>query len=187
MKRRRWIVLIRLVFVAVLAATPVLATVAAADTFGMGSANYLIPAGALSAGGGKMASAGYRLQGTLGQGSLGASASASYTTNAGYWQPVYAPALTLANGSALGVVLAWPSVPVDSGGYQVWWSTAPYFQPSDPGSDSALLPAAAVQWTQPDSGDANYFYIIRGINSLGQASPPSNRAGRFRFTIMRGG
>jgi hypothetical protein len=162
------------------------ASVAGARYLRMASAHYLIAAGVLSAGGGRMSSGGYQMQGTLGQSLVGRTESSSYVGNGGFWQPAYAPAVTISPGFALGIVLTWPALPADANGYQVWWSTAPYFQPSEAGASSTLLPPSSTGLIRPASSGVNYTYIVQGINSLGQVSPFSKRTGQFLFPITPG-
>jgi hypothetical protein len=162
------------------------ASVVGARHLWMGSANYLIAAGVLSAGGGRMSSAGYQMRGTLGQGLVGRTESSSFVGNSGFWQPAYAPAVTISPGYQLGIVLAWPAVPIDANGYQVWWSTAPYVQPGDAGAGSTLLPPSSTGLIRPNSSGVNYFYVMQGINGLGQVSPLSKRTGQFLFSITPG-
>jgi hypothetical protein len=161
-------------------------SVVSARSFWMGSANYLIAAEVLSAGGGRMSSLGYRMQGTLAQSLVGRTASSSFVGNGGFWQPAYAPAVTISPGDALGIALTWPAVPVDANGYQVWWSTAPYFQPGDAGTVSTLLPPSSTGLVRPASSGVNYTYIVQGINGLGQVSPLSKRTGQFLYPIIPG-
>ena len=93
------------------------------------------------------------------------------------------------------VLLSWTHRAANSGGYDVWYSTDPYFTP---GTDCAAPPAglacqhvAAPGATFPHTGAAadtahNYTYIVLGINTAGARSSGSQRAAEFSFTLVPG-
>jgi hypothetical protein len=88
------------------------------------------------------------------------------------------------------IELAWVHDAANSGGYEVWWSTDPYFTP---GSDCDSDPLCAREWDGDftHAGAAadtynNHTYLVRGVNGAGIRSVDSNRVSEFGFTIVPG-
>ena len=162
------------------------ASLASAGHLLMASAGYQLNGSAITAGSGQMGSAGYRMRGSLGLNASGHAASGSYGQDSGFWLPVYAPAVGISKGDNLGIALNWATEPADVGGYQVWWSTAPYFNPGDPGAAFIQVPPSTTGLSRPNSGGVSYYYLVQGLNGVGQPSPRSNRTGQCLFTLTPG-
>ena len=70
----------------------------------------------------------------------------------------------------------------------------PYFDPDNPGVDTTLLEtidASGFGDTASFTDDTalpavNYYYVVRGVNGLGDVSAASNPVGIFRFTLIPG-
>lgn len=106
-----------------------------------------------------------------------------------------------AAGSA--AALSWPHR-LDSASYEVWRSTAPYFDPEAAGVQVGSVDAGFRGTAGPDMaftddgtvpppavtiiGDpaTNYFWVIRSRNGDG-VSEVSNRVGEFDFSLVAGG
>ncbi len=92
-----------------------------------------------------------------------------------------------------GVRLDWEHLPENTGGYQVWRSTTPYFTPEAPGSSQvATIPAPIfgmhVAYTSAAGvGDpaVNYIYAVRGANARG-ISTVTQWSGEFDFALVPG-
>ncbi len=93
------------------------------------------------------------------------------------------------------VTLAWTQVTADvngratlTNGYDVWSSADPYFDPTEPDCDCALL-VRTTDLTYPDEGAIGdltvRFYVIQAVNPVG-ASANSNQVGKFEFLLVRG-
>lgn len=86
------------------------------------------------------------------------------------------------------VLLSWVPQPDEYDSYQMLRSADPYFQPGDPsvvvstavGSDTWLHGGAAGNVANNDC------YVVRGITSLGEESPISNKTCAFTFDIENG-
>lgn len=106
----------------------------------------------------------------------------------GQTPPPIAPAVSIRrSGADLG--LLWTYNPANAGGYDIWWSTNPYFTPGAADTYSTTVPAPTSVYTQTGVlGDVlhNYSYIVRGINADDVRSGDSNRVGEFEFTILPG-
>ena len=132
------------------------------------------------------------LNDTLGQpvvGSSGSGMPAAITQGAGYWYGVAAPALAPEvniDRTTGGAALSWTHLAANAGGHQVWWSTDPYFTPGAGGSDHAAVTAPPWTYTHTGTPGVNYYYVVLGVNAVGQPSPISNRTGRFNFTLVPG-
>jgi hypothetical protein len=89
--------------------------------------------------------------------------------------------------------LGWMHLPENTGGYQVWRSTTPYFTPEAPGSAKvADIPAPTMFMhvayiSAAGVGDAtiNYVYAVRGVNSRG-VSTVTQWSGEFDFALTPG-
>jgi hypothetical protein len=93
-----------------------------------------------------------------------------------------------------GVLLTWTHA-VTNTGYEVWRGAEPYFDPDAPLTDTVKLadvPAPAMDGVTVVYTDttalvgANYYYLVRGVNGVGQVSTASNRTGIFNFGIEPG-
>ncbi|MCX6032343.1 MAG: right-handed parallel beta-helix repeat-containing protein [Chloroflexi bacterium] len=105
---------------------------------------------------------------------------------AGAVSPAVAPVVAIRR-SVGDTILSWTLVLTDTGGYEVWWhSTNPYFAPGASGAFSTTLLSATTSYTHTGTSGVNYFYTVLGINGAGQPSAPSNRTGRFHFTLAPG-
>jgi YD repeat-containing protein len=106
-----------------------------------------------------------------------------------------APTVTFPGGVAGGnVTLSWAHDALYTG-YQVWYSTQPYFTP---GSDCNAPPAGmscafvpAPEHTFTHTGAAadvvnNYAYLVLGGAASGSRSSPSGRVGEFGFGLAPG-
>lgn|GEM_PF-4164114 len=128
----------------------------------------------------------------------GVSASADATLTMTYDAPTTpaAPVLSIAREGA-DVVLSWPPVTADIDGnpltishYEVWRSLSPYCVPGDA---ACSVPLVAEQPASPfvDAGaaldGAPYFYQVRAVSAADVVSAPSNRVGKFSFTLQPGG
>lgn len=101
-----------------------------------------------------------------------------------------APDVTISQPAGSDVLLTWQHLPANAH-YQVWRSTAPYFDPGQgEGSQVGALLAAAGGLTFEDAGAAgdpasNHFYLVLG--AWGAAvSGPSNQVAEFDFELVPG-
>jgi hypothetical protein len=86
------------------------------------------------------------------------------------------------------VVLSWKSNPVNAGGYRVWYSEKPYFQPREDGATPVDLPRGSTGWTHTGAAmDPSHHYdcLVQGKGAGGAESAPSNRTSAFSFALMR--
>jgi Zn-dependent metalloprotease len=100
--------------------------------------------------------------------------------------------LGIAAPNATTVSLNWPSA-TGATQYEVWTAeNAPYF---DVTGKTCANPApyacsvtASLTYNATDLGDAavNHSYVVRGANSCGQASAPTNHVGEFEFGLVKG-
>jgi hypothetical protein len=96
--------------------------------------------------------------------------------------------VTIARGGAnnADIVLTWDAN-LANADHEVWRSSDPYIDPANPG---AVTPVIVNDPTYTDSGAAagslNRFYVVRGVNACGQASPNSPRTGVFHFAVVSG-
>jgi hypothetical protein len=75
--------------------------------------------------------------------------------------------------------------------YEVWRSSRPYFDPSNPASGAVILATvpAPTSDTTVSHTDASvvptddYFYAVLGINYAGTPSAPSNYVGIVHFAL----
>jgi hypothetical protein len=144
------------------------------------------------AGGGAPASGGIiTLNDTLGQPVIGPAGGEGVTQGAGYWYgapavaPAVAPEVDIARTTG-GAELTWTHIAANANGYEVWWSTAPYFSPGADGSDHATVTMPPWTYTHAGAPGVTYYYVVLGVNSAGQKSPISNRTGRFNFVLAPG-
>jgi hypothetical protein len=129
------------------------------------------------------------LNDTLGQPVVGSSGSGDLTQGAGYWYGVAAPAVAPEvdiDRTTGGAKLSWTHLAANAGGYQVWWSTDPYFTPGVGGLDHAAVTAPPWTYTHTGTPGVNYYYVVLGVNAAEQPSPISNRTGRFNFPLVPG-
>ena len=96
-----------------------------------------------------------------------------------------APAPVAASLDSPNTRLDWTHLPADAGGYQVWWSSDPYFAPGT-GPNHASVPAPTATFSQAETPGVNYYYVVRGINSANAPSGNSNRTGKFVFALTPG-
>ncbi len=86
------------------------------------------------------------------------------------------------------VLLSWIDKPANSGGYAVYRNQTPYFT-ADTGTLHATLAAGSTSTVDngaAGSANANYFYIVRGLNNCGAASDYTQQVGAFDFGIVPG-
>ena len=159
-----------------------------AQSGGSGPANdwWVIAGGGAAASGGSIT-----LNDTLGQPVIGPAGGEGVTQGAGYWYgapavaPAVAPEVDIARTTG-GAELTWTHITANANGYEVWWSTAPYFSPGAEGSDHATVTMPPWTYTHTGAPGVNYYYVVLGVNGVGQKSPISNRTGRFHFTLTPG-
>jgi hypothetical protein len=96
-----------------------------------------------------------------------------------------APAPVAASLNSPNTRLNWTHMPADAGGYQVWWSSDPYFAPGT-GPNNALVSAPTATFSQAETPGVNYYYVVRGVNSVNAPSGNSNRTGKFVFGLTPG-
>ena len=96
-----------------------------------------------------------------------------------------APAPVTANLDSGNAKLVWAHIPADANGYQVWWSSDPYFTPGS-GPNHATVAAPTATFTQAETPGANYYYVVLGVNSVNALSSNSNRTGKFIFALTPG-
>jgi len=138
-------------------------------------------------GGGAPASGGnVTLSGTLGQLASVPAAGGTVSMGPGYWIAQAVAPLVLIAPNGAGAQLSWTNIAADAGGYEAWWSTAPYFTPVDGSPDHAPVTAPPWTYTHPGASGVNYYYVVLGVNAVGQTSPLSNRTGRFNFALTPG-
>lgn len=75
-----------------------------------------------------------------------------------------------------------------AGTFDVWKSSAPYFQAGDPGSEQDGDEVTSPYTVSGVVGDpaSNYYFLVLAENGCG-VSPPSNRTGEFDFALIPGG
>ncbi len=100
------------------------------------------------------------------------------------YAPAVAPTVAI-HTEGSGVRCSWMSDPRNSKGYEVWWSTLPYFTSETPGAGHDTLPAGRSSYMHAGTSSATY-YLVRGINGAGEESAPSNRVGAFDFSLVAG-
>ncbi len=107
--------------------------------------------------------------------------------------PAAAPALVISRSGA-DVLLSWTH-DAAFGGYQVWYSTNPYFTPGAdcdaPAAGQACVRVSAPAASYRHAGAAadvthNYAYQVLGVNATGQRSAASNRVAEFGFGLTPG-
>lgn len=106
--------------------------------------------------------------------------------------PPVAPRIEISHNGQ-DVILSWTHDPLNAGGYDVWYSLDPYFQPGDIGAVMVHVPPPAlgnqVTWTHAGAaGNAlnNFAYIVQGVNSVGVKSGDSNVVGEYGFSLVPG-
>jgi hypothetical protein len=87
---------------------------------------------------------------------------------------------------SLDVTLMWADDPANTGGYRVYRSTSPYFQP-DATTLITSLTAGSTSYVDPGWGNSseNPVYVIQGVNGCG-GSADSLRVGVFHFSLQPG-
>jgi hypothetical protein len=93
--------------------------------------------------------------------------------------------MTITRTGSNNLLLNWGIHPANTG-YEVWRSQTPYFIPSLPGS-TRIFTGPVNQFTDLNSTGnpvINYYYLVQGINSLGQKSAVSPRTGEFDFMLQ---
>jgi hypothetical protein len=100
-------------------------------------------------------------------------------------QAAVAPTPVNASLDGNNAKLDWTHMPADTNGYQVWWSSDPYFTPGT-GPDVATVPAPITTYTHDGTPGVNYYYVVRGVNSVNAPSGNSNRTGKFVFALTKG-
>jgi hypothetical protein len=143
-------------------------------------------------GGGVPASGGtVTLNSTLGQTASGPAGGGTVSGGSGYWYgapaaaPAVAPVVTVDPVTG-GAKVSWTHIAANAGGYEVYWSTAPYFTPDINGPDHAPVTAAPWNYTHTGVPGVNYYYVVLGVNGVGEKSQISNRTGRFNFALVKG-
>ena len=101
-----------------------------------------------------------------------------------------APSLSI-TASGADTLLTWEHSAYDSAGYEIWWSTNPYFFPLGPDTHSDIVEPASGTLSYRHSGaladvDNSYFYLVLGPNKAGKKSDISNRVGEFGYDITPG-
>jgi len=98
-----------------------------------------------------------------------------------------AVSLAITGTDNLDLLLSWTDDPANSGGYEVYGGTEPYFAP-DAATLVASLPAGSTSYTDAGraGGTDNYFYVVRGVNGCGIASGDSARVGLFHVPLVPG-
>jgi hypothetical protein len=106
------------------------------------------------------------------------------------------PTPTVAASRDVGdVLLTWTHNAANAGGYQVWFSTNPYFTPgadcSNPPAGQVCVLVSAPAASYRHAGAAadvvnNYAYQVFGLNATGQRSAVSNRVAEFGFGLTPG-
>lgn len=138
-------------------------------------------------GGGASASGGnVTLNSTLGQTANGPVGGGTITAGAGYWVASAVEPAVNVEGAVGGAELWWTHLEANAGGYEVYWSTAPYFTPDENGLDHATVKAPPWSYTHNGDPGVNYYYVVLGVNAIGQKSQISNRTGRFNFDLTPG-
>jgi hypothetical protein len=100
-------------------------------------------------------------------------------------QAPVAPAPVTVDLSSGNAKLNWTHIPADANGYQVWWSSDPYFTPGT-GLDVATVAAPTATYTHAGTPGVNTYYVVRGVNSVDAPSDNSNRTGKFVFALTKG-
>jgi len=102
--------------------------------------------------------------------------------------PAVVPTVTVSR-SGSDIVLTWPHNPANIGGYEVWWSTDPYFTPGEAGTGHvAVQPVeGSGSYTHiADGGAISYFYVVLSVDGAKAKSAASNRVGMFNFALVPG-
>jgi len=88
------------------------------------------------------------------------------------------------------IMLTWVHHSANAGGYEVWWSTDPYFTPGADCSQAATcVLTSGTSFTHTGAAadlGHNYAHIVLGVNDAGWRSAPSNRSAKFGFALVPG-
>ncbi len=154
--------------------------------------NYVLKKDVLSAGGRKMTSTGYVLQGTISQTTVGDAEDTDYKAFIGFWHPPEAippsaPYITQAEKTADDLKLIWNKITTDTLGndelmhyYVMYRDTSPGFIPD--GSDSiGATPHPDTTYTDDGVlGSLNsYYYLVKAVDWALNRSKKSNMGYKF--------
>ena len=158
--------------------------------------NYVLQKDVLSAGGSKMTSTDYILQGTLCQSAIGTVEDTDYKALIGFWHPPEpfppdAPCIVQCVKSGSDMTMTWNMITTDTLGnsdvvyyYVVYRSTSPDFVPS--ASDSIAV-VMQPDTTCTDAGvldsTASYYYLIKAVDIARNRSGKSNMAYKHNKTV----
>jgi len=158
--------------------------------------NYVLKKDVLSAGGRKMASTNYILQGTISQTTIGNAEDTDYKAVIGFWHPPeavppLAPYITQAEKSANSVHFTWSSITTDTLGnpeimnyYVVYRDTAPSFVPGTSDSIGYVL-HPDTEYTDLGALDSteSYHYLVKAVDWAKNRSKKSNMGYKFNRFI----
>lgn len=158
--------------------------------------NYVLQKDVLSAGGSKMTSTDYVLQGTLCQTAIGNIEDTDYKAVIGFWHPPEpfppdAPYIVQCEKSGSDMTLTWNMITTDTLGgpdvvyyYCVYRSTSPDFVPG--ASDSvAVVMQPDTTWTDAGVFDstASYYYLVKAVDVVRNRSDKSNMGYKFNKPV----
>jgi len=151
------------------------------------SQNFVLKKGVLSAGGRKMTSTDYILQGTISQTAIGSVEDTDYKGVIGFWHPAEAippsaPYVDPVEKSGNDVVLTWQKITTDTLGnpesmyyYIVYRNTSPSFIPGPSDSAGVIM---QPDTTFTDIGALNsgnsYYYLVKAVDIARNHSKKSN-------------
>jgi hypothetical protein len=154
--------------------------------------NYVLKKDVISAGGRKMTSTNYILQGTVSQTAVGFVEDTDYKAVIGFWHPPEpfppdAPYINPVVKSGTDVVLTWNAIDIDTLGnpeivyyYIVYRSTSPSFIP---GISDSVGSTASPDTTYTDVGALNasqsYYYLVKAVDIYRNKSDKSNMGYKF--------
>ncbi len=140
----------------------------------------------ISGGGAPSSGGNVTLNDTLGQPMIGDSSGGSVALHAGYWpcnMPTAVGDVAATKLTSTDVRLTWS----ETGVFDVWRGTSPYFTPGDPGSvqigNDVTSPFTATGVLGNPA--INYTFLVLAQNACG-ASSPSNRTAEFDFSLTPG-
>jgi hypothetical protein len=158
--------------------------------------NYVLQKDVLSAGGSKMASTDYILQGTLSQTAIGKVEDTDYKAVLGFWHPPEpfppdAPYIVQCARSGSDMTMTWNMITTDTLGnpdvvyyYVVYRNTSPDFVP---GVSDSIAVVMHPDTTCTDAGafdsTASYYYLIKAVDLVRNRSEKSNMGYKLNKTV----
>jgi hypothetical protein len=159
--------------------------------------NYVLQKDVLSAGGRKMTSSSYILQGTISQTAIGRVTDTDYKGVIGFWHPPEpfppdAPYVKPAEKSGSDVTLTWEMITSDTLGnpetvyyYIVYRNTSPSFVP---GTSDSIGYTVQPDTTYTDAGalstTSDYYYLVKAVDVSRNRSGKSNMGYKLNKVVI---